>query len=232
MTVAAILVAGGRGTRMGETLPKQYLDLAGQSILARSIGLFLDHPDIDQVQVVIASRDQSLYSTATEAINHPKLRPATFGGASRSASVLNGLKALYDDQPNRVLIHDAARPLCPQEVISSVIRALDDADGAFAALPVVDALWSSENGHATTSVPRDGLVRAQTPQGFRYDQILEAYEAVHDGGIEAADDVAIARAAGMQVRIVDGDEKNFKITSPSDLARAKRHLEGTANDPA
>ena len=141
------------------------------------------------------------------------------GGASRSASVHLGLEAL--DTPTNVLIHDAARPFCSIDLIDRVIAALDTADGAFAALPVVDALWQTDGPHATAPVPRDGLWRAQTPQAFRYDAIFKAHQNLTT---DATDDVAVAREAGLTVRVVDGDEDNFKITLPRDLTRAEHLL--------
>ena len=119
------------------------------------------------------------------------------------------------------LIHDAARPFCSPELISAVIAPLDDVEGAFAALPVVDALWKTEGIEALAPVPRAGLWRAQTPQAFRYHDILRAHLT---GDASAADDVETARKAGLRVHVVQGMEENFKITLPSDLTRAEHHL--------
>jgi 2-C-methyl-D-erythritol 4-phosphate cytidylyltransferase len=135
--------------------------------------------------------------------------------------VLKGLEALAPSTPDRVLIHDAARPFVSVEVVDAVLDALDEAPGAFAALPVVDALWSAEDNRAQSSVPRDGLWRAQTPQGFHFDTIFAAHRAYRG---EAADDVAVARAAGLEVRIVPGSEANYKITTGADLAKARSDI--------
>ncbi|MEL7461642.1 MAG: 2-C-methyl-D-erythritol 4-phosphate cytidylyltransferase [Pseudomonadota bacterium] len=221
MKTAALIVAGGRGTRMGGETPKQYLPVRGQTILSRTVSVFLDAPGIHNVQVVIGAGDRALYDAAFSKLANPALLPPVIGGESRGASVVAGLKALAEDPPDRVLIHDAARPFCPESVIAGVIAALDETDGAFAAVPVVDALWRGEGGRASDPVSRDGLYRAQTPQGFHYGKIVAAYRAA-DGN--AADDVAIARAAGLGVAIVPGDEANFKITTPGDMTRAERHL--------
>ena len=227
MTVAAILVAGGRGTRMGGDLPKQFLPLGQSTVLAQSVAAFLAVPGIGHVQVVIGEEDEARYAAALSVITDARLLPPVTGGATRGASVVAGLDALRDIRPDKVLVHDAARPFCPAHVIDGVIDALDGADGAFAALPLVDALWRAEDGHAMDPVPREGLWRAQTPQGFRYDKIRAAYAQAPDLG--AADDVAVARAAGLTVKIVPGDPANFKVTTQDDLARAQtiaRQMEG------
>ncbi len=121
-----------------------------------------------------------------------------------------------------MLIHDAARPFAGRRLVADVIAALDAAPAAFPALPVVDALWTAADGRALAPVPREGLWRAQTPQGFHFAAIRAAHHA-HRG--EAADDVAVARAAGLEVRLVPGDEANFKLTTAADLARARAMTE-------
>lgn len=217
----ALIVAAGRGSRLGADLPKQYLRLGDRAILARSIQRFLELPEIDAVQVAIAEAHQTLYQTSVADIDDPRLLPPVTGGDSRSVSVRRGLEALAAHSPKRVLIHDAARPFVPRSVITNVIKALDTQAGAFAALPVVDALWSANDDTAVHPVSRDGLWRAQTPQGFVFDAILDAHQNLT---ADAADDVAVAREAGMTVQIVLGDEANFKITTEADLTRARDML--------
>ena len=221
MTNAALIVAAGRGSRMAAETPKQYLTLGAHTVLHHTVTAFLASDQIDIVQVVIHPNDADLYATATAQIVDQRLQPPVHGGASRSASVRLGLEALSDDAPHSVLIHDAARPFCSADLIARVIAALADTDGAFAALPVVDALWATQDGRATTPVPRDALWRAQTPQAFRYDAILRAHQALRE---DMADDVAVARKAGLSVGVVEGAEDNFKITHPDDLARAEAVL--------
>jgi 2-C-methyl-D-erythritol 4-phosphate cytidylyltransferase len=131
--------------------------------------------------------------------------------------VRRGLESLEPSQPDCVLIHDAARPFVPVGVIEAVIAALRQSDGSCAALPLVDALWKSENNNAQRPVAREGLWRAQTPQGFRFEKILEAHRC-HDG--LGADDVTVAREVGMDVKLVLGSEQNYKITTADDLERA------------
>ncbi len=216
MKITGLIVAAGRGSRAGEGIPKQYRDLAGQSVLRRAMLALLAHPDIDAVQVVIHPDDADLYQVASAGITG--LLAPCFGGATRQNSVLAGLGALEDHAPDLVLIHDAARPFLPIQVISGVIAALDTHAGAFPALGVVDALWQGDQV-ITAPQPRAGLWRAQTPQGFRFADILAAYETAHS---DALDDVAVAHMAGMAVAITKGAAENFKITHAEDFQRAEK----------
>lgn len=221
MTNAALIVAAGRGSRMLQETPKQYLTLSGHAVLWHTVQAFLASDRIDTVRVVIHPDDQALYDSAVAGIEDARLGAPVPGGASRAASVRLGLEALQADAPEHVLIHDAARPFCPAHLIAAVLEPLAEVEGAFAALPVVDALWKAKGSEALSPVPRDGLWRAQTPQAFRFDAILAAHVT---GDAAAADDVEIARAAGLRVRVVEGAEENFKITLPRDLARAEELL--------
>lgn len=209
MRTTAILVAAGRGTRAGGDLPKQWQDLRGAPVITHTIRAFAGY--VDDFVLVLHPHD---LRRAAE-LGHP----AIAGGDSRDASVRAGLAALADDPPDYVLIHDAARPLVSAEVIARVIAALDTHSGAAPALPVTDALWTGADDLVTGTQDRNGLFRAQTPQGFHFDAILAAHHAYAD---TAADDVEVARAAGMDVAIVMGDEDNLKITHAADFARAEQ----------
>jgi 2-C-methyl-D-erythritol 4-phosphate cytidylyltransferase / 2-C-methyl-D-erythritol 2,4-cyclodiphosphate synthase len=222
MRVAGLIVAAGRGERLGGDVPKQYQRLGDRTVLAHAVAALLGHPAVDAVLVVIDPDHRRHYDAAVQGLDAARLRPPVRGAETRSGSVFAGLRALAPERPARVLIHDAARPLLPPRVISDVLAALEDAPAALPALPVVDALWRGRQGRAEVPAARDGLWRAQTPQGFRFDAILAAYGA---GTLDAPDDVAVARAAGLAVRIVPGDEANFKITTAADLERA-RGMEG------
>ena len=213
MTIAAIIVAAGRGTRAGSTLPKQWHPLLGRRLIDWTLDAFQHHPNIDKICVVLHPDD----------IETADLRDVLIaeGGSTRDASVKNGLDALAHDAPDHVLIHDAARATINDTVISDVIRALATHDASAPALPVTDALLTGENGLVTATHDRTGLFRAQTPQGFVFDKILYAHQANSE---PAADDVEIARRAGMDVAITQGCETNLKVTYPEDFARAEAIL--------
>ena len=217
--IAAVLVAAGRGLRAGGGLPKQWRRLGDRTVAAHAIAAFRDHPRIGTVVLVLDPDDMAL---AAGWFGHSDMIVVE-GGPSRASSVRAGLDALDGRGIDRVLIHDAARPLVPAALIDRVIDALDSAAGAAPALPEVDALWVAEGDFLRDPRARAGLLRAQTPQGFHFEAILAAHRA---SGADAADDVAVARAAGLDVRIVEGDERNMKITGPEDFARAEAILRG------
>lgn len=221
--VAALLVAAGRGRRLGGEIPKQYVLLDEACALRHSVEAFLAVGAVNVVLPVIHADDAALCARAMDGVSDPRALGPVAGGATRAVSVRRGLEALRRHGPDIVLIHDAARPFVPRCVIEGVIAALQTSEGACAALPVIDAIWAAKGGWAGTSVPRDGLWRAQTPQGFAFDRICRAH-AEHDGN--AADDVAVAREAGIAVRMVQGSERNYKITTSADLERARSELRG------
>jgi 2-C-methyl-D-erythritol 4-phosphate cytidylyltransferase / 2-C-methyl-D-erythritol 2,4-cyclodiphosphate synthase len=213
VTIAAIIVAAGRGTRAGGDLPKQWQLLAGQPVVAHSIRALKGL--VDQTVLVIHPDDQA----RATALNSNAL--LVEGGQTRDQSVRNALEALANTGTTRVLIHDGARPLVSAALIKRLIAALSDHPAAAPALPVSDALWRGLDGRVSGTEDRAALFRAQTPQAFHFEPILAAHRA-HTG--PAADDVAVARAAGIEVAIVDGDEDNLKLTYPADFARAERIL--------
>ena len=216
MSVAAIILAAGRGTRAGGDQPKQWQVLAGRRVIDWTADSFRGMPGIDHIVVVLHADDLALF-TPPEGVS------VTIGGASRDASVLCGLQALEGQGFARVLIHDVARPCTPRKVIADVLAALDLAQAAAPGLAVTDALWRGQDDRVTDTAPRDGLFRAQTPQGFHFDALLAAHRA-HSGG--AVDDVEVARAAGIGVVITAGHADNLKITTPADFAVAERILKG------
>ena len=218
MTIAAIIVAAGRGTRAGGTMPKQWQHIAGRSIAARAMEPFADHASVDHLILVLHPDDiaTQVWQDTPKAIVVP-------GGATRRESVLAGLAAA-DGLAAQVLIHDAARPLVTSTIIDSVIDALKTHAGAAPAVAVTDTLWHGEQHLVTGVQDRAGLYRAQTPQGFHLPPLLAAHRA-HPG--DATDDVAVARAAGLDVAIVAGDERNIKITTPSDFALAEQLMRRT-----
>lgn len=215
MRTAVLIVAAGRGTRMGGEVPKQWQLLAGKPVLEHVLAAFAGM----QVLVVIHPEDRA----RAEALGVPLVE----GGASRDASVRAGLEALAGTGVEAVLIHDGARPLVSRALIDRLLVALEAHEGAAPALAVTDALWRGAEGLVAGTMDRAGLFRAQTPQAFRLAPILAAHRA-HPGG--AADDVEVARAAGLDVAIVEGEETNLKLTFPGDFARAEAILRGRGMD--
>jgi len=223
LKVAALIVAAGRGTRTGSALPKQYASIGGVPVLARTLRVFLEHPAIDVVQVAIAPGDAPLYSGAVRGLDRRLLVPVE-GGATRQSSVRAGLEALAAHAPDRVLIHDAVRPFLTPDIIDRVLAALDGAPGAVAAIPLADTLKRAGSGDRVAgTLERAGLWRAQTPQGFRFPDILAAHAAaVAAGERDLTDDAAVAERAGLGVALVPGSERNRKLTTAEDMAMADR----------
>ena len=211
MTTAAIIVAAGRGTRAGGEVPKQWQMLAGRPVVAHALAAFQGMRRL----LVIHPDDQARAEPLDVDMVH--------GGASRSASVRAALEALAGQGVTRVLIHDGARPLVSQDLIARVLGALDHSQAVAPGLTITDALWTGSGGMVTGLQNRNQLYRAQTPQGFHFDAILAAHRA-HRG--DAPDDVEVARAAGMKVAIVNGDEDNLKLTWTADFPRAEALLKG------
>ena len=215
--IAALIVAAGRGTRAGGTSPKQWQPLRGKRVIDHTLAAFQDHPLVDRVVVVLNEADMAYAKELTD--NGCII---TSGGVDRAGSVRNGLALLGD--ADQVLIHDAARPCVSSEVINHVITALKSGPAAAPGIAVTDALWLAEDGTVAGIQDRTALYAAQTPQGFDVAAIRAAH-ARYDG--VAADDVEVARAAGMVVAITPGSIDNLKITLPGDLERAARILEQT-----
>jgi len=226
---AVLIVAAGRGHRFGGALPKQYAPLGGAAVLSHTLRAFLAHPAIGHVLTVIHPDDQPLYEAAAAQCGAaPKLRAPVPGGRERQDSVRLGLAALAPLNPAKVLIHDGARPFISHAVISRVIAALDHAPAALPCVPVTDTLKRVTDGHIGGTVDRSGLARAQTPQGFRFADILEAHHKA--AGAALTDDAAVAEQAGLAISSVQGAEDNLKITTPEDLQRAERALAAQVSD--
>lgn len=217
MRIAALILAAGHGTRLGGDVAKQFLPLHGRAMLAHSAAALGGHPRIGGT-VLVGEREAILRAC-------PDLAgmPIVAGGATRQASARAGLEALAAEPPDAVLIHDAARPVVPSRLIDAVCEALEGgAEAVLPALPVTDTLKEARGGKVTRTVPRDGLWRVQTPQGFRFAAILAAHRAA--AAADLTDDGAVAEAAGMTVRLVAGAEENLKVTTRDDLARAEATL--------
>ncbi len=234
MGVCALIVAGGRGSRARreaqDCVPKQYVQLAGKAVLSRTISVFLSHPAVSHVQVVIHKDDVAAYKTAIARdidVGNGVLLEPVFGGEDRQSSVRLGLEALRKIAPDRVLIHDAARPFVDFQTIDAVLSKVDLFDGAICALPVTDTLKAQgEDGLIKQTVDRSRLWRAQTPQGFHFNAIFEAHrKAFHEGIALFTDDASIAEWAGLKVALVEGSSLNIKLTTVEDLELADQRFE-------
>ena len=215
-TTIALIVAAGSGQRSGQAGPKQYALVSGKPMLRHAVERMAAHSAIDAVRVIIGAGQEALFADATEGLD---AGVPILGAESRQGSVMAGLDALRADFPAYVLIHDAARPFCPPQVVDRLIDALRSSDGAVPVLGVADTVARSAAGRLGEAVDRDGLVRVQTPQAFAFDRIWEAHRAAPTDG--ATDDATIARASGLSVASVEGDERLSKITFPADFERAE-----------
>ncbi len=217
--IVALITACGRGNRFnrGEGIPKQYLPLAGVPLLRHTILAFLNHPQISDVICVIHPDDTALYEEAAAGLD---LLNPIFGGETRQASIRMGLEALRDYNPVQVLIHDGVRPFVSKRVISGILEKLETHPAVIPAIAVEDTLKKIGDGKIEWTLERENLWRAQTPQGFIYQDILNSHIAFKD--LHFTDDAALNEYAGIPVAIVPGSQNNFKITTEEDYDRAKR----------
>jgi 2-C-methyl-D-erythritol 4-phosphate cytidylyltransferase / 2-C-methyl-D-erythritol 2,4-cyclodiphosphate synthase len=230
--IAALVVAGGRGTRVASgRLPKQYVTLAGATVLAHTLRPLIDHPRVDCVLVVRHADDAALYEEATAAFRgNVKLRPAVVGGKERQDSVRAGLEALVAMSPASVLIQDAARPFLSVAMLDRLLAAVDRVGHAILASPMSDTVKrAAPDATIATTVPRADLWRAETPQAFRFDAICAAHAAAaRSGRHDFTDDASIAEWAGLAVSLVDSGGGNTKITTAEDLIMAEQRLAALA----
>ena len=217
VTSAAIIVAAGKGMRAGGHIPKQYRTLGGMTVLERTCKA-MSQGDFDQIVVVVAPDDQRW-----NALDLSGAVVAT-GGPTHTQSVRNGLDALATLAPDRVFIHDAARPFVDTNIVARLHAALDSSAGAVPVLPIVDAVKTVEHGRLGGDVSRDTIRRVQTPQAFHFADIRKAFASIQG---DFPDDVAVAVEAGLSVAAVEGDAANVKLTYPSDFEVAQTAMGAT-----
>jgi len=217
MKISALLVAAGTGSRFGGEAPKQFLLLAGKPVIRHAAEALLAHAELLQ-----PVGDSALIAEALAGL--PYLPPVP-GGAERQDSVRAGLEALAIHNPDIVLVHDAARPNICAGITEKILAALATHEGAIPAVPVSDTLKRGESGIIVETIPRAGLFRAQTPQGFRFATLLRLHRAA-SGTPAATDDAALLEAAGLTVALTPGAEHNIKLTLPEDFVRLQTILEG------
>lgn len=218
--VAAIVVAGGRGSRAGGALPKQFQRLAGEPVIRTSLAMFASHPEIARVQPVIHRDDSALYATAIVGLD---LAVPVFGGDTRQASVLAGLEAVAADKPDVVLVHDAARPFASAALTSRAIAAARANGAAVPALSMTDTVKRVDQaGRVQQTVDRTTLRIVQTPQAFAFAPFYDAHrKATESGRQDFTDDAALAEWAGLKVQVFEGEADNIKLTSAEDFNRAE-----------
>jgi len=229
MSVIAIIVAAGRGSRAGQGVPKQYRLLGGRHVLARTLEVFIGHPAIQRVLTVIHPDDADLYQQCLSSLFGPtqdKLLPPVLGGATRQASVRTGLLALQAEAPAVVLVHDAARPFVGHELISRAISAVAGTDAAVPGIMVTDTIkLVADDGQVVGTPRRESLRAIQTPQAFAFGPLLAAHNRAAEAELDSfTDDGALAEWAGLPVTVFEGDPANTKLTHAFDLQAAEERL--------
>lgn len=222
MKTTALIVAAGEGQRCGGSLPKQYQIIGGRPMLWHSVRTFLDHPAVDAVRVVMSPSHHALYNAALQGLD---IGEPVEGGATRQESVRKGLEALAEDGTERVLIHDAARPLVGAAVIGRVLEALTDHLAVIPVTPVVDTLKRVAGDEVQETVAREELRAAQTPQGFHF-RYIHGLHTRYGEDAALTDDASLAEHEGLEVHCVAGEERNRKMTTPEDMAWAEAALRG------
>ena len=229
----ALIPAAGMGKRMGASINKQYLQLAGMPIVARTISVFEDAPFIDGIFLVIPA-DEIPYCRehVVEANGFRKVLEIVPGGRERQNSVMNGLRALQRQagELDVVLIHDGVRPLISRELLWESIEVARGCDGALVAVPAKDTIKTVRDGLVVATPDRDTLWQAQTPQAFRFGVIFAAYSAAEQEGFMGTDDASLVERHGGAVRIIRGDYRNIKITTPEDIVLAEAFLAGSGQN--
>lgn len=230
MTVAAIVVAAGRGSRAGGEIPKQYRLLAGKPVIVRALASLLHAPEITAVLPVIHPDDRSRFDAAVAGLDAGagKLLAAVEGGATRQESVRQGLEALAEDAPELVLIHDAARPFASPDLLARAIAAGRGHGAAVPGLTPIDTIKLVDEGAVVVGAPDRARLRAiQTPQAFAFPAILDAHRrAARQGLADFSDDGGLAAWAGLAVTVFDGEPSNVKLTHEADFAAAEQRLGG------
>ena len=221
-SVAVLVVAAGRGSRVGGDVPKQYRLLGGRTVLARTLALFDAHPAVDRILVAIGPDDGPLFRASAEGIG--KLAGTVVGGRTRQASCLAGIRALAADEPDILLIHDAARPFASADLVDRAIAAARLHGAAVPGLAVTDTVKRIDADGRVVDTPDRALLRSvQTPQAFRFDLIEAAHRRAAAAGIETlTDDGAVVEWAGHPLFIFEGETSNMKLTTEADFKRAEQ----------
>lgn len=224
--IYALIPAAGMGKRMGAGSNKQYLLLDRMPILAHTLGVFEQAPFIAGIYLITPEQEIPFCrSEVVERYGFSKVRAIVPGGAERQNSVMNGLEAMEGTRPDDlVLIHDGVRPFVSIDVLQRSAQAADEFGGAVVAVPVKDTVKIARDGIIVETPPRDQLWLAQTPQAFRYGLIRAAYASAAADGFLGTDDASLMERQGWQLRVVMGDYRNIKITTPEDMVLGEAFL--------
>ena len=221
----AIVVAAGKGTRLGGDQPKQFLELCGVPIIIHTLRQFERCEAIKEIIVVVPAESTAAFSSLAEKFEVRKLSRVVSGGATRAQSVLCGLNAI--DNAEIVAVHDGVRPFVTPDEIDRVVAAARAGGAAILVAPVADTIKEIENRRVKSTPPRPGLRRALTPQCFRYDLLKRAFDELDEveaAGIEVTDDSLLVERLGAEIIAVEGSARNIKITRAEDLVLAEAIL--------
>ena len=217
-----LIVAGGSGKRMNAITPKQYIRIGEKPILLMTIEAFLKSSEVNLLRVVISKSHIEMYRKIAARVKDKRLLPFALGGNTRTESVSNGLKSFKNmlfNKTDKILIHDAARPFITQDLIARLFSELEVAEAVFPKIPISDALWYKSKNSFNKGPTRDLLFRAQTPQGFYFEQIKKLYENNNETHL---DDISIAQSHRLKISGILGDPINIKLTNPEDLTFAEK----------
>jgi 2-C-methyl-D-erythritol 4-phosphate cytidylyltransferase len=219
----AIIVAAGRGSRMGGGRAKQFREISGIPIIIHTLRRFEQCSTVGEITVVLPDAEREEFLSLSETYGLRKLARAVAGGETRALSVWNGLRSLVNvDDENVVAIHDGVRPFVEPEEIDRVVREAEEHGAAILAAPAVETIKEASGGRVLRTHERSRLWHAQTPQCFRLSLLRRAYEtALEDGAADATDDSALVERLGVEVRVVEGGPHNIKVTTPRDFALAE-----------
>lgn len=220
----AIIVAAGSGSRFGGQTPKQFLPLLGKPLIIHTLERFQSCPEIDEIVLVLPATEVSSFTAS----GITKLRRIVKGGATRAESVLNGLNAVSANT-DFVAVHDGARPLVTADEISKTVNAANEFGAACLVAPVADTIKEiSDTGSIVKTIDRKNLRRALTPQCFRYDILVKAFDGIDLLDLGVTDECYLVERLGVQITVVDGSPKNIKITTVEDFALAENYLKQAA----
>ncbi len=217
---AVILLSGGTGTRMGSDVPKQYMAAGNRPVISYCLETFEKSPLVDRIMVVAAPEYRDLIRSLIK--NEGKFAGFADPGSNRQLSIVSGLNALKGSvkDDDNVIIHDAARPLIKKELIENIINALESSDAVLPVLPMKDTVYEVEGGRVKGNLDRSRIAAGQAPEGFKFGKYLKANEdLLPDRILEISGSMQPAVMCGMDIKCIDGDEENFKITTPADLER-------------